>query len=127
MRPGRALTPAAGIVLNGCMPDTILVEIAAALAAKVADSLYDLVRAKFKGRKQALAVLEAADGAAPDSPQVIALAHELELAESGDQQFARKLRSEWSAFNGGVINQISGTVTGNVIQARDIHGDITLG
>jgi hypothetical protein len=110
------------------MPDTILVEIASALAAKVSDSLYNLVLAKFRGRKKALEVLEAADGAAPDSPQVAALAEELETAEAYDEQFARQLRAEWTAAShGGVVNQISGTVTGNVIQARDIHGDITFG
>lgn len=112
------------------MPDTILVEIAAALAAKMSESLYDLVRNKFTGRKRALAVLEAADGAAPDSPPVAALADELEMAVAGDEQFARQLHAEWARIaptHGGVVNQISGTVTGNVVQARDIHGDIRFG
>ena len=60
------------------MPDAVLVEIAAALAAKAAESLYDFVKDRFKGRKKALAVLEAADGAAPESSQVLALADELQ-------------------------------------------------
>jgi hypothetical protein len=93
------------------------------------------VRDKFKGRKKALEVLAAADGAAPDSPQVVALAEELETAEAYDEQFAGRLRAQWNqaewnqiaASSGGVVNQVSGTVTGNVIQARDIHGNITLG
>jgi hypothetical protein len=105
------------------MPDTVLVEIAAALAAKASDSLYDLVRNAFKGRKKAIQALDAADGAAPDSPLLVALARELELAETSDQRFAEQLRAEWS----GVVNRITGTVTGNVVQARDIHGDITFG
>jgi hypothetical protein len=105
------------------MPDTVLVEIAAALAAKASDSLYDLVRNAFKGRKKAVQALDAADGAAPDSPLLVALARELELAETSDQRFAEQLRAEWS----GVVNRITGTVTGNVVQARDIHGDITFG
>lgn len=112
------------------MPDVILVEIAAALASKATESLYDLVRDKFKGRKKALEVLAAADGAAPGSPPVVALAEELETAEAYDEQFAARLRAEWNqiaASGGGVVNQVSGNVTGNVIQARDIHGDITLG
>jgi hypothetical protein len=108
------------------MPDVILVEIAAALAAKASESLYDLVRGKFKGREKALEVLVAADGTAPDSPQVVALAEELEIAEAYDEQFAERLRAEWGR-GGDVVNKISGTVTGNVIQARDIHGDIRLG
>jgi hypothetical protein len=110
------------------MSDTILVEIAAALAAKASESLYDLVRGKFTSRKKALEVLEAADGAAPGSPQVAALAEELATAEADDDQFARQLRAQWAAAaSGGVVNQISGTVTGHVIQARDIHGNITFG
>lgn len=116
------------------MSDVILVEIAAALAAKTAESLYDLVRKKFAGRKKALDTLAAADGAAPGSAQVAALAAELDVAEAYDQGFAERLRAEWAAVlnqaapsGGSVVNQISGTVTGNVIQARDIQGDITFG
>lgn len=108
------------------MPDVILVEIAAALASKATESLYNLVRDKFKGQKKALEVLAAADGAAPDSPQVVALAEELATAEANDEQFAARLRAEWGQ-TAGVVNKISGTVTGNVVQARDIHGDITFG
>ena len=51
------------------MPEPILVSIAAALATKSATSLYDLVKRKFTGRKEAVAALEAADGTAPDSPE----------------------------------------------------------
>jgi hypothetical protein len=116
------------------MPEVILVEIAAALAAKTAESLYDLVREKFAGRKKALDTLAAADGAEPGSPQVVALAAELETAEAYDERFAGRLRAEWAAVQnqaapsgGGVANQISGTVTGNVVQARDIHGDVRFG
>lgn len=107
------------------MPDVILVEIAAALASKATESLYNLVRDKFKGQKS-LEVLAAADGAAPDSPQVVALAEELATAAANDGQFAARLRAEWDQ-TAGVVNKISGTVTGNVVQARDIHGDITFG
>jgi hypothetical protein len=109
------------------MGDAVLVEIAAALAAKASGSLYDLVRTKFTGRKKALDALDAADGAAPDSPQVVALARELEMAEAYDEQFAERLHAQWQQIAGGVVNQINGTVTGTVIQARDIHGNITLG
>lgn len=112
--------------------EPILIEIAAALAAKTAESLYDLVRNKFKGRSQALDTLDAANGAAPDSPQVIKLAEELAMAEAYDQQFREQLRMEWAAIKGqapgsGVANSIGGTVTGNVVQACDIQGNITFG
>lgn len=114
------------------MPEVILIEIAAALAAKTAESLYEFVRNKFKSRKQALDVLDAANGAAPDSPQVIALAEELATAEAYDQQFGEQLRAQWATVQGqasdsGVVNTISGTVQGDVVQARDIHGGITFG
>ena len=114
------------------MPELVLIEIAAALAAKTAESVYELVRNKFKARKQALATLEAANGAAKDSPQVIALAEELATAEAYDPQFSEQLRAQWAAVqgqasDGGVVNTISGRVTGNVVQARDITGDISFG
>jgi hypothetical protein len=53
-------------------------------------------------------------------------------AEAADPEFAQRLRTEWERFGGdlhgesdGVVNNISGEVRGNVLQARDIHGDIT--
>jgi len=114
------------------MPELVLIEIAAALAAKTAESVYDLVRTKFKARKEALAVLESADGAGKDSPQVIALAEELATAEAYDPQFSEQLRAQWAAAqglasDGGVANIIGGAITGNVVQARDITGDISFG
>ncbi len=116
------------------MSELVLIEIAAALAAKATESLYELVRNKFKSRKAALAALDAAKGAAPDSPQVQALAEELSVAEAYDDQFKERLRAEWTAFqryqgasSSGVANSIGGDVTGNVVQARDITGNITFG
>jgi hypothetical protein len=115
------------------MPEAVLVEIAAALAAKGAESLYDFVKDRFKGRKKALAVLEAAGGTAPESPQVLALADELQTAVDYDPAFAERLRVQWVALQSGgtatgtgaVSNSISGTIHGTVVQARDINGDIT--
>lgn len=111
-----------------------MIEIAAALAAKTAESLYDLVKNKFKGRKQALDTLNAANGAPKDSPQVIALAEELAMAEAYDPQFSEQLRRGWATIQAhnvasgeGAANSIGGTVKGNVVQARDIHGNISFG
>jgi hypothetical protein len=112
--------------------EPVLVSIAAALAAKAVTSVYDLVRAKFAGRPAATEVLEAADGAEPGSPEVAALSAELGEAERDDLEFAERLRTLWHtesveqrAARGGVNNQISGNVSGKVVQARDIEGGIT--
>jgi hypothetical protein len=110
------------------LPEPILLSIAAALAAKSAASLYDLVRRRFAGRKEAEAALEAADGTPPDSPQVAALADHLAAAETEDPAFSDELRRTWQQVNvsgDGVVNQITGTVSGKVVQARDIEGDIS--
>lgn len=127
------------------MPEAVLVEIAAALAAKAAGSLYDFVKDRFKGREKALAALEAADGAAPESSQVIALANELQAAGDYDPGFAELLRAQWAATQSGVtaadagkvINSVSdtfhssvnvsGDIHGSVIHAHNIQGNITLG
>ena len=114
------------------MPEAVLVEIAAALAAKAAESLYDFVKDRFKGRKKALAVLEAADGAAPESPLVLALADELETAGDYDPAFAEQLRTQWAAIQSGataagagsVANSVSGTVHGSVFQVGNMNGSI---
>lgn len=117
------------------MPEAVLVEIAAALAAKAAGSLYDFVKDRFRGRKKALAVLGAADGTAADSPQILALADELQTAGDDDPAFAGQLLAQWGALQSGatradagsVTNSVSGIVHGSVIQARNIQGTITLG
>jgi hypothetical protein len=115
------------------VPEAVRVEIAAALAAKAAESLYDFVKDRFKGRKKALAVLAAADGTVPESSQVLALADELQTAGDYDPAFAEHLRAQWAALQSGataagagsVTNSMSGTVHGSVVQAHDIHGNIT--
>jgi hypothetical protein len=107
------------------MPEPILISIATALATKAATGLYDLVKKKFSKDPKAAAELEAAQ---PDKPETIAaVAERLEAAEQADPEFAAALRAEWTqhADNGGVNNQISGTVHGKVVQARDIHGNIS--
>jgi hypothetical protein len=107
------------------MPEPILISIATALATKAATGLYDLVKKKFAKDPQALAELEAAS---PEQPETIeAVAERLESARQADPDFAAALTAEWTqhATGGGVNNQISGTVHGKVVQARDIHGDIS--
>jgi hypothetical protein len=113
------------------VPEPVLISVAAALAGKAATSVYDFVKTRFKGRHRAEEALSAAEGAEPDSPQVVALADELERAEREDPAFSAGLREEWARFvgqraeQGGVANQITGHVTGKVVQARDIEGGIS--
>jgi hypothetical protein len=110
------------------MPEPVLVSIAAALAAKSVTSLYDLVKRKFAGRMEAATALEAAEGTGPDSPEVTALATQLAATEADDPEFKVELRHMWqevSAEGGGVVNQITGNVSGRVVQARDIEGGVS--
>lgn len=110
------------------MPEPILVSIAAALAAKSATSLYELVKRKFAGRKEAEAALTAAEGAPSESAEVAALATHLAAAENEDPAFGAELRNTWQqvgATEGGVVNQITGNVSGKVVQARDIEGGVS--
>ena len=114
------------------MTDPILVDIAAALATKSATSLYDYVKSKLTHGGREADALEAAEGADPDSPEVLALAEELARTEADDPDFATALRAEWNAAQvrqvvdrGSVSNKVQGDVTGPVIQAHQI-GDINL-
>lgn len=111
------------------MVEPILISIATTLATKAAGSLYDLVRSAFRGRPDATTELEAAAGAEPDSAPIHALATRLAQVEAEDPEFASQLRAAWAevsqqADHGGVNNQITGSVSGKVVQARDIHGNI---
>jgi hypothetical protein len=109
------------------MPEPILVSIATALATKAATGLYDLVKKKFSRDPEDTRALEAAEAAPGEAEPITALAERLEAAERADPEFARQLRDGWAqhAETGGVVNQVSGTVHGKVVQARDIHGNIT--
>ncbi|MEC3979821.1 hypothetical protein [Amycolatopsis sp. H20-H5] len=114
------------------MPEPILVAIAAALAAKSATGIYDLVKRKFAKDQAATAALEAAT-TSPDHTQPIqVLAERLHQAKPHDEQFADALRAEWRKLpesrttHGGVHNRISGSVSGKVVQAGEVHGNIGL-
>jgi hypothetical protein len=110
------------------VPEPILVSIAAALAGKSATSLYELVKRRFAGRADATTDLEAAVGAPADSPAVATLATRLAAEENTDPAFSKELRRTWqhvSADHGGMVNQTIGDVSGKVVQARDIEGNIS--
>jgi hypothetical protein len=126
------------------MPDPFLVAIAAALAGKTAGaaasrgasafrSLMSLVRRKFETDGGGAEVLDAAR-AEPDDEKVAALGAALEAAARDDPGFAEQLRSLWGqvqnelrADRGGVVNEVSGTVGGHAVQARDITGGVSFG
>ncbi|RSM76446.1 hypothetical protein DL991_24845 [Amycolatopsis sp. WAC 01375] len=113
------------------MPEPVLISLAAALAARSVAGLYKLVKEKFSEDPEATAALEAAEGAAEDSAEVRALATRLSTAEAEDPDFSERLHREWDkaggnrAETGGVVNTVSGTVSGKVVQARDVHGNIS--
>jgi hypothetical protein len=101
--------------------------VATALATQSVGALFELVKIKFAARREAAAALEAATGAAADSPEVAAVAGHLAAAAEEDPGFAAELQRTWSATaeHDGVVNQITGKVTGKVVQARDIEGGVT--
>ena len=116
--------------------EPILMSIATALATKAATNLYDLVKSRFAKHPEAAAALEAAtaiDAPTEESPQVVELARALDRVERNDPEFGPLLRAEWAktegAINRGdqrgkVNNQLSGTISGKVMQAGDIKGNI---
>ncbi|MFB9904964.1 hypothetical protein [Allokutzneria oryzae] len=120
------------------MPEPTIMSIAAVLAGRAATALattalgglYRYVKEQFSPEAQQ--VLEAAVEAPDDTERVEELGRELERAEQADPEFGRRLREQYEqadveihADNGSVVNQISGTVTGKVVQARDITGNIS--
>ncbi|KFZ76992.1 hypothetical protein ED92_38425 [Amycolatopsis sp. MJM2582] len=114
------------------MPEPVLISLAAALAGRTVVGLYELVKKKFSEDPEATAALEAAEGAAEDSAEVENLRDRLAVAEADDPDFAQRLRSEWEkignvhqAETGGVVNTVTGDVSGKVVQARDVQGGIS--
>lgn len=113
------------------MPDSMLIAIASTLATKAAGSLFDLVKTKLaqRGGKD-VAVLDAAVAAGPESAEATELAEVLDTAQQEDPEFAEQLREEYRVVisiqtgRGNITQTISGNVSGNVVQARDIQGGI---
>ncbi|ALG09651.1 hypothetical protein [Kibdelosporangium phytohabitans] len=101
--------------------------ISATLAEGKLPAFQHFVRSRIIGHERALAALDAAEGKSADSPEVRVLAAELERIH--DVPFQTELRARWDsiqhATRSGTVNEISGTVYGKVVQARDIHGDLS--
>jgi hypothetical protein len=114
------------------MVEMTFLSIAAALANQTVTGLYKLVKQKFLDNPVAAAVLEAVRNGAEDPTAITKLGKEIEDAQTQDPLFAQGLQKEWQQISigqraeyGSVANQISGNVSGNVVQARDIQGGIS--
>lgn len=125
--------------------DPLLEAAATALATKAVDALADggrsawqalvqLVRTRFAADPTAKEALDSARAEPQDEEKVEWLAYELGRAERQDPQFGHQLRRLWDQVgnevlieSGDVVNKISGTVKGHVVQARDIEGGVAFG
>jgi hypothetical protein len=125
--------------------EDILTAVALAMATKAVEGLTEggkaafaalarLVRERFQRRASAQAALAEAEADPPDEARIQSLRDELAQAAADDPEFDRELRRLWrdvgsqsTANTDGVINTVSGSVAGNVVQARDVHGGISFG
>lgn len=119
------------------MPDPVMIAIASAIAGKTTealttgarnalDKLVALIRNRFSADHAAHEALTAGEPAP--------IAAHLERLAAQDPTFDQQLRTAWGqtatqlhAEHGGVVNEVSGNVAGNVVQARDITGGISFG
>ncbi|MCI2416668.1 hypothetical protein MOQ72_04475 [Saccharopolyspora sp. K220] len=124
------------------MTDPFLDSLATALAGQVATALgaagtqalakvRELLRRRAQNDPETQAALEAAEQPSAGQPQITALAERLDQVCAQDAAFAEQLRSEGeelykeiSATDDSVVNVNHGQVN-NLIQAREIKGDIT--
>jgi hypothetical protein len=127
--------------------DEIMMAVASALAGKVAeaamggarsawDALVGLVRDRFANDEVASAALTTAQSRPTDQLAVHELGQALERVGVADPGFVEQVRVLWSrvsaelsATSGGVLNVSTGTISGHLIQARDlnIEGGLHLG
>jgi hypothetical protein len=126
--------------------DEIMMAVASALASKVAeaaaggvrsawDALVRLVRDRFAHDQVASAALATAQSRPTDQLAVRELGDALERVTASDPGFAEQVRALWSRVSadlsatGGVLNVSTGTISGHLIQARDLHieGGLHLG
>lgn len=129
------------------MADEITMALASALAGKAAEAavggargvwnaLVRLVRERFTRDDAAAKALDAAQAEPEDQAAVHKLSRALDRVAAVDPEFAEQVRALWlpasqelSVPDGGVLNVSTGTVTGHLIQARDlrIEGGLHLG
>jgi hypothetical protein len=125
--------------------EDVLASVALTLATGVAEGLTEggkaafaalvrLIKRRFQGRGSAQAALAEAEANPADDTYIQSLREELAQAAVDDPAFDRELRSLWRDLaphlvvgTDGVVNNISGSVGGNVVQARDVQGGISFG
>jgi hypothetical protein len=121
------------------MADQIVTAIAVALAGKTADTVFSggkeaftalarLIRERFSTDDTARKALESAQNAPDDPAALDALTWELDRLASMDPEIARQISQlRFLGAQGGVVNMVTGTVKGPVIQTRDNYGGIHIG
>lgn len=127
------------------MADPIMMAIATALAEKAADAvaagvrnswsaLVRLVRERLAVDAESVQALAVVESGVHGGTEASALARRLGELAATDPGFGAELRRLWtevdagvSADRGGVVNQVSGTVHGPVVQAGKIHGGVHFG
>jgi hypothetical protein len=125
--------------------EEILAAVALTLATKSSEALAEggravfaalarLVKRRFQGDDAAQTALVEAEADPADDARLQSLRGELEQAAAEDPAFDRELRRLWQdltpylqAGSDGVVNNLSGSVSGNVVQARDVQGGISFG
>ena len=125
--------------------EPILAAMALTLATKAAEgiaelgrsaftALAQLVRRRFDGHPAATVALIEAETSPDDKERIRSLQTQLERAVAADPEFGAQLALLWSelvphlnATSDGVVNYVTGSVEGNVVQARDIRGNIMFG
>jgi hypothetical protein len=97
-------------------------------------ALARLIKRRFQGHAPAQAALAEAESDPADDTRIQSLREELARVAAEDPAFGDELRGLWrdlsphlEADTGGVVNNLSGSVGGNVVQARDIQGGISFG
>lgn len=123
-----------------------MVAVATTLVTKAAEGLTEagkeafaalarLVRRKLNDDPDALSALGHTADQTDEGVRTQRLGEALERIATRDPAFADELARLWSGMRGegvtaadsGVVNQISGAVSGTVVQARDVHGGISFG
>jgi len=118
-------------VVGGAVVDQeLLTTVAVTLATKTAEGLAAGGKAAF----EALVRLVRRKFHDPESSGSEVLHQALTRAVAEDPEFEVELRDRWQdlaphldARSRDMINNVSGPVSGNVVQARDVHGGISFG
>jgi hypothetical protein len=128
---------------GGTMTDPILDSLATALAGqaitalgaaggKAVQKVRELLRRRSEEDPETQAALEAAEQPSAGQPEIRALAERLDRVAEQEPELGEQLRAEGatvhkeiSSSGNSVVNENSGNVD-KLIQARDIHGSITL-